>query len=447
MSKIKTTYGLRSLILSILFLIAGCGGGAGGTGPSFPIYTAVIDAGSSGTRIFLYKVTPGVYPIVEKLIEKENNKAEDGINDFINNQGGISGNLGADQVGPFVIGPLLDAITPRLAEMGVRPKDVLIDLLATAGMRTEEIRYGGIHTDAEIAGFYKNIKNYIGEKGFSAGDVRTTDGNSEEGKWTWTNLNDKYNNIFITNNAPVGVIEVGGSSTQISYLTNAAPDSSKNIYLVAIGGKKYSVFSKTYLGLGQDDARKAMRTVGYPGAYTGGVDCYPSGMTTSEDGGDFNVRVSPLLVLPVVKLRSITGADSVARYDFIKCSSTFGNVIDAKLTKLGNPEILNSSGSFYGIDGAYYAFEAFGLQDTVFSTTQLAAKTQAMCNSKINFDLSKSYLQKQCPSATYINSLLYGPSGLFFNNPEKFSKVVPTKVSGDTVLTWTRGYLMNKYAL
>ena len=88
-----------------------------------------------------------------------------------------------------------------------------------------------------------------------------------------------------------------------------------------------------------------------------------------------------------------------------------------------------------------------GCKILFFSTTQLAAKTQAMCNSKINFDLSKSYLQKQCPSATYINSLLYGPSGLFFNNPEKFSKVVPTKVSGDTVLTWTRGYLMNKYAL
>ena len=122
------------------------------------------------------------------------------------------------------------------------------------------------------------------------------------------------------------------------------------------------------------------------------------------------------------------------------------NIIAAKLSTLGDPKVKNSSGSFYGIDGAYYAFETFSLQNSVFLNTRLETETQVMCNNKTNFDLTKGYLQKQCPSATYINSLLYGPSGLFFKHPKKLAKVVQTKVAGDTTLTWTRGYLMNKYA-
>jgi hypothetical protein len=49
------------------------------------LFTAVIDAGSSGTRLHLYKVKPGPYPTVTEIGVFENDDAEDGIDDFINN--------------------------------------------------------------------------------------------------------------------------------------------------------------------------------------------------------------------------------------------------------------------------------------------------------------------------------------------------------------------------
>lgn len=429
-----------ALSISIVLLGAGCGGES-----TRPHYTAVVDAGSSGTRLYLYKVIPGSYPVVEKLLEQEYDAAEDGISTFINGQGGINRDLGPDEVGPYVIGPLLDAIKPRLEALGVAQRDVLVEVLATAGMRGEEIRNGGRHSDEAIAGFYRGIKNHITAQGFAAGDVRTTNGNSEEGKWTWTNLNDQYRQAFTTKESPVGVIEVGGSSVQVTYPTHITPQAGNHVYPVTVGGKIFFVFSKTYLGLGQNDARKAMRIAGYPGAYTGGTDCFPTGMTSAEDSGDVNISVSPQTILPMVRLRTISGEDTTAAYRFQACSNIFDNIIQNKLSALGDPAIENSSALFYGINGAFYAYETFGLHERPLSEQLLSSKTQEMCADKSHFDLSKGFSRHQCASATYIHALLYGPSGIFSKAPHAFTQVVPTRSSDETVLSWTRGYLLNKH--
>lgn len=421
---------MRALALLILLPLAACGS------DDKPIYTAVIDAGSSGTRMFLYKVTPAAYPVVEKLVELEFDKQEDGINDFINSAGGPKLNLGPNDVGPWVIGPLLDGIKPKLAELGIRTSDVQVDLLATAGMRNE-LAPTGKHTQAEIDAFYAIIRSYIGAQGFNAGEARTSDGNSEEGKWTWVNLNDRYYNVFTSNNSPVGVVEVGGASTQISYPTSAAPSDNANIYRVSINGKTFNVFNRTYLGLGQDDARKAMRLENPPN--DGGVRCFPTDLAATGDAGDAIDGVT-------VKIAS------TAAYNYSTCSASFDAVVNAKFAQLGNPNVANSSGSFVGIDGAYYALQYWNL-DAAPTRAEFSAKIQDQCASVANFtDIAKAkYVQRQCASATYINALLYGGSGLFSATPDKFARTLKSKAvdaagSVDTVLTWTRGYLMLKYA-
>ena len=426
---------LRKLLLSVLLvaaavLVVACGSDA------TPIYTAVVDAGSSGTRMFLYKVTPAAYPLVEKLTELEFDKQEDGINDFINSAGGPKLNLGPNDVGPWVIGPLLDGIKPKLAELGVRTSDVQVDLLATAGMRNELAPIGK-HTQAEIDAFYAIIRSYIGTQGFSAGEVRTSDGNSEEGKWTWVNLNDRYYKVFTSNTSPVGVVEVGGASTQISYPTSAAPSDSANIYRVSINGKTFNVFNRTYLGLGQDDARKAMRLETPPN--DGGVRCFPTDLAVASEAGDVIDGVA-------VKIAS------TAVFNYASCSASFDAVVNAKFAQLGNPGVGSSSGSFVGIDGAYYALQYWNL-DAAPTRSDFSAKIQDQCASAKNFtDIATvKYVQRQCASASYINALLYGGSGLFSATPDKFARTLQSKAvdaagSVDTVLTWTRGYLMLKYA-
>jgi hypothetical protein len=168
-------------------------------------------------------------------------------------------------------------------------------------------------------------------------------------------------------------------------------------------------------------------------------------MTTAEDPGDLNIRVSPQTVLPQVKLRTPGGDATTAAYSFAACSTAFNTVIANNIAALGDPNIENSSGHFYGINGAFYAYETFGIHEEPISADLLSGKTQAMCADKSHFDLSKGFLRNQCASATYIHALTYGPAGLFAKAPDAFVKVVPTKSAGITVLSWTRGYLMNKY--
>jgi hypothetical protein len=249
-----------------------------------PFYTAIFDAGSSGTRLSFYQVTPstsgGKATIVNLFTQAYD---DEGINDFMSGQGSIDiseltppalprgcpreNNLGQNDVGPCVLQPLLDYLTSQLPS-GVLKTQVKIELFATAGMRTEDQRNGGAFTTTQIAVFYDTMKNHVSSVGYTnVGEFKTINGNSEEGVWTWINLNDVYFNTFSTQgscgNAPTGNFEVGGSSMQIAFPVSRPPNDTANVYNVNINGCSINVYSKTYLGLGGDDARKFMRALNY----------------------------------------------------------------------------------------------------------------------------------------------------------------------------------------
>ena len=252
-----------------------------------PFYTAIFDAGSSGTRLSFYEVTPSL-PGGKASIRSvfTQNYDDEGINDFMSGNGSIDINdltpkqlplgcpaesgLGQNDVGPCVLQPLLNYLTTRLPA-GLNKNDVKVELFATAGMRTEDQRNGGAFTSSQITVFYNTMKTYVStDMGYSnVGEFKTINGNSEEGVWTWINLNDVYFNTFSTpgscGNDPTGNFEVGGSSMQIAFpvSNSSTPNDSSNIYRVNLNGCSINVYSKTYLGLGGDDARKFMRAINY----------------------------------------------------------------------------------------------------------------------------------------------------------------------------------------
>lgn len=110
--------------------------GAVGTAPcvadAAPIYTAVIDAGSNGTRISLYEVVPGRYPLIREIASHKGVAGDEGIDDVMNHVGGLAKTLGLDAMGEALIGPLLETVAPALKGRGVRDGDVVVDILATA---------------------------------------------------------------------------------------------------------------------------------------------------------------------------------------------------------------------------------------------------------------------------------------------------------------------------
>ena len=257
--------------------------------PAPAVYTAIFDAGSSGTRVSFYKVTPGLKAGITPVVDTKRYR-DSGINDFMNNRGTIevggkgvpslpagcpgTTNLGQDQVGPCVLQPLLDYVTANLPT-GVTAADVNVELFATAGMRTEDSKNGGGFTTATIDAFYTRIKEYVKTTALSlnamyskVGDFKTINGNKEEGVWTWINLNDLRYNTFATQGAcgaMIGDFEVGGSSMQVAFPVSntTTPSDAANVYNVNINGCSVNVYSKSFLGLGGDDARKFMRAYNY----------------------------------------------------------------------------------------------------------------------------------------------------------------------------------------
>ena len=475
-----------------------------------PIYTAVFDAGSSGTRLSFYKVIPGNggYPIIDKIGTYDDSLTgvpnDDGINNFLNGDGSIKlsdgeplpagcpGTSGLTQldVEPCVIQPLLleldqaiTALNTSNPGLNLKKSQVAVELFATAGMRTEDVRNGGGKTTAQIIEYYGQMKSYVAQWGYGVGEFKTINGNSEEGVWTWVNLNDYYYNIFGGNTTvvqsvqpPVGDFEVGGSSMQIAFPTNTTPSDAANVYPVAINGYSFNVYSKTFLGLGGDDARKYVKAYNY-NTNDGGAACdastatwantqeksgiqlYPSDQVTG--GYPFPTNTYEGLPWTTLSVSSLLLVGSPA-YSVLTCSSMYNTIVN-QVTSLSRNNygtfneggqatmasfkinIKSSTAPFVGIDNFFYTSNDLGYSpSTGFDSTTFQTSLNAYCSGPV---ASNFNAQSVCPNGNFMYTYLFGDSGLFTGSTATFAGVLnPANVAGDTVLTWTRGYLLLRYA-
>ena len=407
---------------------------------------------------------------------------------------------GQADVGPCVIQPLLDSMGGAMTAAGVNASQVKVELFATAGMRTMSAFNGGGYSEDQIATFYNAMKTYAQTtKGFVVGEFRTSNGNKEEGVWTWINLNDQYYNAFGGNAAYYSgsPTTVGGSSMQVAFPTTAlAVGDSNKVYTVSINGYTYNVFSKTYLGLGGDDARKFMRAYNFnnstPSATYTGLDCFGSNANSSNTAENSGVALFNAAFFPSATTASgnPTGSlweptlsnagggtplvmTSSGFYNLISCSSKFDNVTKniielprnnygtdslgsqatygSLITKVGS-----SSAPFVGLDGFYYTADSLGLVNgalkATFSASSFATALGATCpDGRPGPDGDNLRAVSVCPNAAYMKNFLWQASGLFTSNSGAiFEGVVPSnlRINGNktAVLTWSRGYLMQKYA-
>lgn len=392
------------------------------------ITEVVIDAGSSGTRIFLYEVLPGNYPIVNLISEQEysitpSGKKEDGLNNYVNPKNPELAQEACNEV----LKPLLESVRKTLKEKGIECSSVIVNLFATAGMRYTENHFGS----TIVNHFYEQLRNFIEDSGFRAGEIRTCNGNHEEGLWTWINLNDTHRDIFRSSNEPLGVVEVGGSSSQLSFpVSDALPDDDIT-HDVLINGKKFTVYCKTFLGLGQDDARKKMRTK------LGPIDssvCFPSGFPHEKDHGDVLDGVGEL------KLKQDGG------YNYENCWNCYDSILSELSLSDPFPDINHIQFEFVGIDGVYHALKYWNIENNPTALTETVKDKIGNCD-EFEDILNNEFVQAQTANATYISALLHGPNGLFSHNPKKIIGALPNKTNKGRLLTWTRGFLLVKYAL
>lgn len=388
------------------------------------LHTAVIDAGSSGTRLFLYRVEPGPFARVEKLLEQEfatmaSGAKEDGINNFVR----PDDRTAEASVVPEIIDPLMEHARGFLAGIGVEPGEVEVNLLATAGMRYA----AGLHGQPAVDRLYDSIRAGIRRHGFTVGEVRTTCGSEEEGVWTWINLNHVLYHVFDGEHEPVGIVEVGGSSLQLTFPTDEDPAAVPHVHRVKLNGRSFAVSCRSFLGLGQDDARKEMRRRLGP---DGSAVCFPRGFPAAHDHGDVIDGVGAFRL-------AVDGG-----FEFDACSAAYGGIVRDRLAEAGVPDLTHARGDFVGIDGVYYATECWGIEE---EPERLATLIQHQCDTAANFPgiEEQELVQVRAANATYVKTLL---STLFHDTGRRLVRTVPTRRDGETLLTWTRGYLLGRHS-
>lgn len=188
----------------------------------------IVDAGSTGSRAFLYRYQSngsGTIKTLELLAERLQ-------------EGGLS-SLNEEQI-PTYFRELVDPLL-----INSNSQQLPISVLGTAGMR--------LLSEAKQEAIYQRLMLLAEENSYDLREARTISG-KEEGLFAWLGVNafslleDKEKHALLP------VMDFGGASTQIAYqIPTSEADENPNALSISWGAKHYSLVSISFLGLGLND--------------------------------------------------------------------------------------------------------------------------------------------------------------------------------------------------
>jgi Golgi nucleoside diphosphatase len=193
----------------------------------------MIDAGSTGTRAFLYTwdnsfEIPNVHSFTENL-ELDIPLADDAKD---------------RSVVPSIFGKIIDFSKDKIPEKFVEKTRLFV--FATAGMR--------LLPNKEQNAVLNHVYDYLQENSpfkLKRRYLRVISG-VEEGVFGWISVNHLLK-VFDDDKETIGALDMGGASMQIAF---QVPDdfSGDSIHTVIIGSKMINVFAHSYLGYGVNQA-------------------------------------------------------------------------------------------------------------------------------------------------------------------------------------------------
>lgn len=272
-------------------------------------YGVVLDAGSSGTRVYIYRwASNSVARLDESLLgalpeletkEKWNMKVHPGVSTF---------GATPEAVGPDHLKPLLKHALKHIPKHAV--PNTPIFLLGTAGMR--------LLPDQQQKDLLRGICSYIqSETDFFLPDcdvhVQIIPGETE-GLYGWIaanyllgGFNSPQDHDHGKGHHTYGFLDMGGASAQIAFAPNAteAEKHANDLTLLrlrTIDGlpEEYRVFVTTWLGFGANEARRRYvkdleESYGIDGLLEMPDPCLPPGLKMTVDGDILSSTEEPVL--------------------------------------------------------------------------------------------------------------------------------------------------------
>jgi apyrase len=249
--------------------VAGQDGAAGGNHR----FAVVIDAGSTGSRVHVFK-----------FLETNKGDLELKFDEFEQLKPGLSAYADEPKEAALSLKPLLEKALKVVPKSVQSSTPIMVG--ATAGLR--------LLPDGKADIILDHVRKYMKEYPFksTADDVTILSGQSE-GAFAWLTLNYLLGNLGKPYDETVAAIDLGGGSVQQAFAMGPTEikEAPKEDYITTLkgGGKDYNVYVHSYLGYGLMAARAAVLEIdpngpdddshpciheGYKGKYQYGEEVY-----------------------------------------------------------------------------------------------------------------------------------------------------------------------------
>lgn len=188
---------------------------------------AVVDAGSTGSRLHIYAYDSDESNSPINIKEVWSKKTQPGFATIQANESTIDAYL-----------TILFSDAPT--------KQLPVYFYATAGMRLlPQVKQKKYY--AELTHWFSKHKEWL------LNDAKTITGN-EEGLYDWLSVNYHLGNFTSGNNQSIGIMDMGGASVQIVFpITENSAINEKSQIKIDIYGQHYNLYVHSFLGLGQTE--------------------------------------------------------------------------------------------------------------------------------------------------------------------------------------------------
>ena len=377
-------------------------------------YGIMMDAGSSGTRLNTYRSVDedgSLDPSEVTQVQAEPHKEEPGLASFADHPEDIEAYLQ----------PLLDAAQKAI------PADqhhtTPIFLFATAGMRLLSEADQKIVLDEVDKLFSDKVKCPFK---FKPTNARVITG-QWEGIYAWITVNFLEGTFSRKKQiTSYGILDLGGASHQ-----NAFKDKTGRPEHVDIeaNGKIYTVFSRTYLGYGQDQARETFQKALVK-------------LSSCSDSKECSIK-NPCQFDGYEEVVDIDGVEYnfVGETDIQKCRSIIKETLFCGEAPGNCPfhDQPRLRGRFVGISAIYYVLDDIGLleRNNVVTPRSVGSAADSFCHLSYEEVSEDPYAHDNCFAANYIFELL--------TNGYRLSqrKRIRAEISKDGFdFSWTLGSLL-----
>ncbi|KAL6475383.1 hypothetical protein MHYP_G00164230 [Metynnis hypsauchen] len=396
-------------------------------------YGIVLDAGSSHTSLYIYQ-----WPA-----EKENNTGMVQQKLACNVKGkGISSYSAEPKKAGESLKECMDEASVTIPNH--RHHETPVYLGATAGMRLLKME-----NDAASEKVLESVEGFLQTYPFSYQGARIITG-QEEGAFGWITVN-YLKNYLRKGSGTLGALDLGGASTQITFVSGQNLESPDNSIDFRLYGNDYQLYTHSFLCYGKDQALKLSLANKIQSTHQQLTDnitlqdpCFHKGYKATKTFEDvFNSPCVEGLNLTQKKFMHVGLGDGVA------CHATVIKVFN-------DSHCTHSTCSFNGVfqppvEGKFGAFSAFYfvmnfLNLTSYSLDEAKEQLKKYCATPWNTikqnhpDVKEKYLSEYCFSGTYILTLL--EDGYNFTS-KNWKDIEFIKQIGDSDAGWTLGYMLN----